>query len=238
MPTDRPARARRLAEVLRLAALLAAGAAAAATAAVAQPPAPPSAAPRPARPARHRPADAAFMRGMIGHHAQALAMTALVPARARRPEVRLIAERIEVSQHDEIALMRRWLADRGEPAPDSAGAPGGHGAHDAHDAHGTHAGAHAGHGAAPAMPGMLTADELARLAAARGDAFDRLFLTYMIRHHEGALTMVARLLATPGAAQESETFGFASDVDADQRAEIARMRALLGAPTPTSRQPR
>ncbi len=233
MPTDRPARARRLAGSLRLAALLAAGAAA--TAAVAQPPAPPSAAPRPARPARHRPADAAFMRGMIGHHAQALAMTALVPARARRPEVRLIAERIEVSQHDEIALMRRWLADRGEPAPDSAGAPGGHGAH---DAHGTHAGAHAGHGAAPAMPGMLTADELARLAAARGDAFDRLFLTYMIRHHEGALTMVARLLATPGAAQESETFGFASDVDADQRAEIARMRALLGAPSPTPRHHR
>jgi uncharacterized protein (DUF305 family) len=230
--TDRPARARRLAESLRLAALLVAGVAA--TAASAQPPAPP-AAPRPARPARHRPADAAFMRGMIGHHAQALAMTALVPARARRPEVRLIAERIEVSQHDEIALMRRWLADRGEPAPDSAGAPGGHGAH---DAHGTHAGAHAGHGAAPAMPGMLTADELARLAAARGDAFDRLFLTYMIRHHEGALTMVARLLATPGAAQESETFGFASDVDADQRAEIARMRALLGAPSPTPRHHR
>ena len=232
MPTDRPARARRLAESLRLAALLAAGVAA--TEAAAQPPAPPNA-PRPARPAaRHRPADAAFMRGMIGHHAQALAMTALVPARARRPAVRLLAERIEVSQHDEIALMRRWLADRGEPAPDSAAAPAAHGAHDAHGA----AGAHAGHGAAPAMPGMLTADELARLAAARGDAFDRLFLTSMIRHHEGALTMVARLLATPGAAQESETFAFASDVDADQRAEIARMRALLGAATPTPRHHR
>jgi hypothetical protein len=82
---------------------------------------------------------------------------------------------------------------------------------------------------------MLTAAELARLAAARGDAFDRLFLTYMIRHHEGALTMVGRLLATPGAAHEPETFGFASDVDADQRAEIARMRALLrpAAPPPT-----
>jgi uncharacterized protein (DUF305 family) len=78
-----------------------------------------------------------------------------------------------------------------------------------------------------AMPGMLTPAQLAELAAARGAAFDRLFLEDMIRHHEGALTMVARLLATPGAAQSPDTYGFVSDVDTDQRAEIARMKALL-----------
>jgi uncharacterized protein (DUF305 family) len=81
------------------------------------------------------------------------------------------------------------------------------------------------------MPGMLTAAEMARLAAARGAEFDRLFVAGMIRHHEGALLMVQRLFATPGAAQEAETFGFASDVDADQRAEIARLRTLLRSPS-------
>jgi uncharacterized protein (DUF305 family) len=190
----------------------------------------PAGAPAGARAAgRHTAADAEFVRGMIGHHAQARTMTALVPGRAARPGVRLVAERIAVSQADEIAIMRRWLADRGEPAPDSAaGARAAHGGHAGAD----HAAAH------PAMPGMLTAAELARLAAARGAEFDRLFLTYMVRHHEGALTMVARLLATPGAAQEPETFGLASDVDADQRAEIARMRALLRAPNSTPRPDR
>jgi uncharacterized protein (DUF305 family) len=80
------------------------------------------------------------------------------------------------------------------------------------------------------MPGMLTAAELARLAAATGAGFDRLFLEYMIRHHEGALAMVAELLATPGAGQEVEIFRLVSDVDADQRAEIRRMRAMQDAP--------
>lgn len=165
----------------------------------------PAAAPRP----RHTAADARFVRDMIGHHGQALAMSALAPARARRAAVRTLAERIEVSQRDEMALMRRWLTDRGEAAPDSAGAADEHAEHAAH------------------MPGMLTPAQLAELGRARGDAFDRLFLAGMIRHHEGALTMVAALFAAPGAAQESELFRLASDVDADQRAEIARMRALL-----------
>ena len=154
-------------------------------------------------------ADVRFVQLMIAHHAQALVMTDLVPARTGRADIRLIAERIEVSQKSEIALMRSWLERRGEnaPVPDRHGAP--------HD--------DAGHGS---MPGMLTPEEMARLARATGAAFDSLFLEYMIRHHEGALTMVATLFATPGAAQESEIFRLASDVDADQRAEIARMRAM------------
>jgi uncharacterized protein (DUF305 family) len=155
-------------------------------------------------------ADARFLQGMIPHHAQALAMVALVPDRTDRREIRLVAERIEVSQKDEIAAMRGWLEQRGEAAPD----PSGH---------------HGHHGAAgdSLMPGMLSAEEMERLASARGADFDRLFLESMIRHHEGALTMVAALLATPGAAQESQLYGIVADVDADQRAEIRRMRGLL-----------
>jgi uncharacterized protein (DUF305 family) len=160
------------------------------------------------------------MQHMIAHHAQALAMTSLVPARASRDVMRLLAERIEVSQRDEIAAMQRWLRARGEVGP----------AADAGHAH------HAGGGQQAMMPGMLTADEMARLAAARGPEFEQLFLQLMIRHHEGALTMVAELFGSPGAAQESEVFRFATDVDADQRAEIARMQALRDAAADTPRR--
>jgi len=156
---------------------------------------------------RRSEADVRFMQHMMAHHQQARVMSAMVPERTTRPEIRLIAERIDVSQEDEMRQMRGWLRRHGVEAPAS----------DAHAAHGGHA----------AMPGMLTQAELARLAAARGAEFDRLFLEYMIRHHEGAVTMVAELFATPGAAQTSEMYGFATDVNADQRAEIARMRALL-----------
>ncbi len=158
---------------------------------------------------RHTEADVRFMQGMIPHHAQALEMTALLPARSTRRDLRLIAERIEVSQTDEIAWMTRWLQDRGADAP----------AADAHHAHG------AGHHTL--MPGMLTPEEMEGLAAATGPAFDRLFLHLMIRHHEGALVMVADLHVSPGAAQATEVFRFASDVEADQQAEIGRMRVLL-----------
>ncbi len=157
---------------------------------------------------RHTAADARFMQGMIGHHAQALAMTALVTERTAHPGVRLLAERISVSQTDEIAWMEQWLKERGEALP-------GHGAH-----HG------AGHGM---MPGMLSPEQMAELAAARDAEFDRLFLRYMIQHHEGALVMVAELNATPGAGQEPAAAQFASEVDSDQRMEIARMRAMLKA---------
>jgi uncharacterized protein (DUF305 family) len=159
----------------------------------------------------HTAADVRFMQGMIAHHGQAVTMSALVPARTTRQEIRMLAERIDVSQQDEIAWMRTWLADRGEavPAPDS-----GHAHHEAA-------------GRPALMPGMLTEQQLAQLAAATGVEFERLFLSCMIRHHEGAITMVAQLFGTPGAGQEPWIFEFATDVDADQRAEIERMRAIL-----------
>jgi uncharacterized protein (DUF305 family) len=155
------------------------------------------------------PADVTFITGMIAHHAQAVEMVALVPARTTRRELLLIAERIDVSQRDEIVWMRQWLADHGSASTED------HGAHD-----------HAGMGHA-SMPGMLSPDALASMARASGADFERRFLEGMIRHHEGALTMVATLLGSQDAAQRSEIFAFASDVDADQRAEIARMRRVL-----------
>ena len=163
-----------------------------------------------APPRRYVDADVRFMQRMIEHHAQALAMTALVPSRAADETLRLVAQRIEVSQQDEIARMRRWLVQRGKDVPAISGE-------------------HAHHAAAPdrpAMPGMLSQEELQRLSEARGAEFDRLFLEFMIRHHEGALVMVAELFATDGAGQELDIFRFASDVDADQRAEIRRMTLM------------
>jgi uncharacterized protein (DUF305 family) len=152
------------------------------------------------------PADVRFMQGMIGHHAQALEMTALVPTHGGSDAIGKLAQRIELSQADEIKMMQEWLTGRGQKVPDQH----------AHHAPG-----------ATLMPGMLTAGEMARLAQARGPEFDRLFLEFMIKHHEGALTMVQDLFAQPGAGQESDVFAFASDVDADQRMEIDRMRAAL-----------
>lgn len=150
----------------------------------------------------------AFMQGMIGHHAQALDMSGLVPSRSSHPSVKLLAERIDVSQRSEIDLMRRWLRSRGHAAP-------------APDAH-----AHAAMGHGELMPGMLTEVQLQQLAAARGTGFDRLFLQQMIRHHEGALQIVSQLLAT-NRNLDAETFRFVADIDADQRAEIQRMQSLL-----------
>ena len=160
-------------------------------------------------------ADVRFMQGMIGHHAQALVMTALIAERTTRADIRALGKRIEVSQKDEIKMMQQWLRDRHQTVPNP----------DAQHAH---------HMDMPGMtmsdtlmPGMLTADQLADLAKTRGTDFDKLFLEDMIRHHEGALSMVAALLGTTGAGQEPEVFRFAAEVDTDQRAEIARMSALL-----------
>jgi uncharacterized protein (DUF305 family) len=150
--------------------------------------------------------DVRFMQGMIAHHAQALDMVALVPSRTQRADLKLLAERIRLSQADEIAMMRQWLEARGQAVPDP------------HPDHGNRA---------VLMPGMLGAAEMTRLAEATGAAFDRLFLEGMIRHHEGALTMVDQLFASEGAGQEPEIFAFVSDVDADQRMEIDRMGAML-----------
>lgn len=176
----------------------------------------------------NRAADVDFLQGMIHHHAQALEMVALIPERTSNPTMRLLGERIAVSQRDEIATMRNWLLRHGEYAPaiDSSG-------RHLHDAQG---GGHEAHGARmPAegsMPGMLTAAQMARLAAATGSAFERLFLESMIAHHEGALAMVRELVGTAGSAQDPELFGLASEIDADQRSEIARMRAILAAMPP------
>jgi uncharacterized protein (DUF305 family) len=153
------------------------------------------------------------MRSMILHHAQALDMVALVPSRTARGDMRLLAERMAVSQQDEIALMRRWLERAGEPVP---------ALDDPHRLH-------AAHGSTPPAHGMLSQDEMQRLAAATGAEFDRLFLELMIRHHEGAIAMVEELLATPYAAQRADVFRIAAEVDADQHVEIDRMRAMLTA---------
>lgn len=153
---------------------------------------------------QHTAADVQFMHDMLAHHAQALEMTALRAARSTSEDLRLMALRIELSQHDEIRLMQDWLKARGEPLP---------------DAHAHHQGA--------SMPGMLTTEEMARLEQARGVAFERLLLELMIKHHQGALVMVDALFAAPGAGQESELFAFASDIVDDQRIEIDRMAAML-----------
>jgi len=173
------------------------------------------------KPPSYTAADVRFMQGMIGHHAQALAMTALIPTRSSRQDIRMLGQRITISQKDEIAMMQQWLRDRHQQVPARDAQPGGQ--------------TMAGHsmnmpGMAMSdtlMPGMLTSEQLAELAKTTGDEFDKLFLADMIRHHEGALVMVKSLLGTTGSGQEAEVFRFASEVDTDQRAEIARMNALL-----------
>jgi uncharacterized protein (DUF305 family) len=178
----------------------------------------------------HTEADVHFMQGMIPHHAQALQMTALVPARTPDDGFRRMALRMEISQRDEIALMSRWLEDRGEEVPASAAMAGGGGASMDHAAHGMSGGAGMhGMGDMPRMPGMLSPEQMARLEAAEGLEFERLFLEYMIMHHQGAIYMVDRLFSAPGGGQETEVFRFASDVDADQAIEIRRMQQMLEA---------
>ncbi|MEJ2205209.1 MAG: DUF305 domain-containing protein [Gemmatimonadota bacterium] len=168
------------------------------------------------------PADVEFMAGMIHHHAQALVMSAFAPANGASPSVRTLAARIINAQTDEIANMQRWLRDRDQPAPevDEAGTvrmPGG-------GAAGMHGEAHE-----MFMPGMLTAEQMRELEQARDSNFDRLFLTYMIQHHKGAVTMVHDLFATDGAAQDDMVFKIASDIQVDQITEINRMQQMLDA---------
>ena len=150
-------------------------------------------------------ADVVFVTGMLAHHAQAIEMAELAPPRAESSSVRTLAARIINAQVDEIALMELWLRDRGQPVP-ATGAE------------------HAEH-----LPGMLTAAELEELGRSTDRAFDRLFLTYMIRHHEGAVAMVEELLAAERSVQDPATFELASDIHVDQSTEIARMQQLLTA---------
>jgi len=166
-------------------------------------------------------ADVDFVSGMIAHHAQAVLMAGWAPANGASSAVRVLCERIVVSQRDEIALMQQWLRDHGQPVP------AGDAAHDMMP----------GMDPSMLMPGMLTAEQLKELQAATGPEFDRLFLTNMIRHHEGAVTMVQRLVSTPGAARDNFIFKLASDINADQTTEIDRMKRmlatlLLGSPAP------
>jgi len=155
-------------------------------------------------------ADVRFMQGMIHHHAQALWMTSLVSKRSAGAELPLLAKRMDSTQTSEIEQMQRWLRDRGQEVPEL------HRVH--HHAHGV--------GAGTMMPGMLTEKELQRLERARGRDFDELFLTSMIHHHEGALTMVRDLYASNGGT-EPEADAFARHVEADQQIEIDRMQDLL-----------
>ena len=161
-------------------------------------------------------ADVNFMVGMIGHHAQALIMSRLAPENGASQSVQTLAARIINAQNDEIETMQRWLRDRGEPVPqihiDGLNLM-------IHGVEGHHDHAH--------MPGMLSDAQLHELAAAQGPEFDRLFLTYMIQHHSGAIVMVDELLSHDGAAQDQAAFKLAADINVDQATEIARMELML-----------
>ena len=158
-------------------------------------------------------ADIHFMTGMIGHHAQAVMIAGWAASHGASSSIQTLAGRIIVSQNDEIRFMQNWLRDQGQPVP----------AVDTAHAHMAMPGMDHGE----MMPGMLTAEQLAQLDAARGKEFDRLFLTFMMQHHRGAITMVNQLIESPGAAQDDLVFKFISDVNADQTTEIDRMATML-----------
>ncbi len=158
------------------------------------------------------PADVSFMQGMIMHHSQAVEMTALIPSHTQNKDISLLGAKISSSQSDEMLFMKRWLAARGEPISmampgmpdmDMSGQP------------------------MAAMPGMLTPTQMQALRNAKGSAFDHLFLTGMIQHHNGALIMVKDLFSTAGAGEDADLFNFATDADNTQRAEIKIMQGLL-----------
>ena len=162
------------------------------------------------------PADVQFMQGMIMHHAQAVEMTALIESQTENKDLRSLGARISSSQSDEIKFMKRWLEARGEPIlPMMPEMPGMDMSMDM-SAH------------SMLMPGMLTEKQMEALKKAKGEEFDRLFLTGMIQHHSGALIMVKDLFDTAGAGQDAELFNFATDVDSGQRAEIRIMQTMLG----------
>jgi uncharacterized protein (DUF305 family) len=159
--------------------------------------------------------DVEFMQGMIMHHAQAVEMTALIESRTENKDVRLLGARISQSQSDEMNFMKRWLETRKEPIEMSMSEmsnmdmPG------------------MDMSSQMMMPGMLTKKQMNALKKAKGVEFDRLFLSGMIQHHGGALTMVKDLFETSGAGQDAEIFNFATDIDSGQRAEIRIMQLML-----------
>lgn len=159
-------------------------------------------------------ADVHFMTHMIGHHAQAVDMSRLAPTHGANPAVRRLAERIINAQQDEIATMQQWLRDRKQPVPEAR-------------ASATMRMTTNGVEHEMKMPGMLTDAQMKQLGEARGPDFDRLFLTFMIQHHRGAVAMVEELFGTDGAGQDETVFRFATDVNVDQVTEIARMQQML-----------
>jgi len=168
-------------------------------------------------------ADIHFVSGMIGHHAQAIAMSQWCESHGASATIHTLCGRIINAQRDEITLMQNWLRDRHQPIPeadprgmkmDMGGA--------------THY---------MTMPGMLTEDQMKQLDAARGTEFDRLFLTFMIQHHRGAVQMVKELLDTPGAANDETVWKLAADVNVDQTTEITRMQQMLALLTIQGRLP-
>jgi uncharacterized protein (DUF305 family) len=160
-------------------------------------------------------ADTYFMQGMIHHHSQAVEMTDLMSTRTHNKELLSFGKRISISQTDEMKYMKQWLEERGKPTTMSM-------PHMEHKP-----GMKMDMSPMGLMPGMLTREQMAALAKASGKTFDRLFLTGMMQHHGGALTMVQDLFETPGAGQDNVLFDFATDVDNTQRAEIEIMRGML-----------
>ena len=175
-------------------------------------------------------ADIDFMTGMIHHHAQAIVISRWAVSHGADPAVQRLTARIINAQTDEIQLMQTWLKDRLQPVPtvDSTGTvtmPGmAGGGHDMHAMHGGHDMSAMG---GMRMPGMLTDAQLKELDAARGADYDRLFLTYMILHHRGAVIMVKELFTNDGAGQDETIFKFANDVEVDQSTEIKRMMTMM-----------
>jgi uncharacterized protein (DUF305 family) len=174
-------------------------------------------------------ADIAFMTGMIGHHSQAIAMSKMAPTHGAGPSVQRLAERIINAQQDEIVTMQNWLRDRNQPVPDGQyhmemkmdmPMPGMAGMHQE-----------------TLMPGMLTPDQMKELDSSRDASFDRHFLTFMMQHHRGAITMVRDLFNSYGAAQDETVFKFANDVNVDQTTEIARMELMFFQVPPDTRAP-
>jgi uncharacterized protein (DUF305 family) len=161
------------------------------------------------------PADIQFMSGMIPHHAQAVLIAGWAPSHEASQEVQRLCERIVVAQRDEIALMQAWLKQRALEVPP------------ANATHMTMTMNGMKHDML--MPGMLNDEELKQLDASRGTEFDKLFLQAMIRHHQGAITMVDDLEAAAGSRQDETVFRFSSDVYADQTTEIDRMQKMLAA---------
>ena len=168
-------------------------------------------------------ADIDFMSHMIGHHAQAIVMSQMAPTHGASPAVLRLADRIINAQQDEIATMQHWLGDRRQPVPDAK--PMGMKMMMNGVEH------------VMLMPGMLTDEQMKQLDDARGKEFDRLFLTFMIQHHRGAVSMVQDLFGSYGAGQDEIVFKFASDVNVDQATEIDRMELMLATLTPGGRAP-